>query len=153
MDKNICNICKIRAYIQCDLCEAGVFFCSRGHLNSHKIKLHNALQKISNNTGTAISVINRKQMNEEERHKNTHNTQSIVKYISNIKNKFYFNNIGHDAQIDLRKLFEYIQNLKNEIESKFLNNNYIDAILTINKCLSVSNKFYQEDHLFVIDII
>ncbi len=59
-------------------------------------------------------------------------------------------NKASEAQIDLRKLFEHIQNLKNEIEIKISNKNYVDAILTINKCLSISNKFYQEDHLFVI---
>ncbi len=77
MDKNICNICKIRAYIQCDLCEAGVFFCSRGHLNSHKIKMHDALQNISNKTGTAASVILRKQKNEDARYKHTPNNHRI----------------------------------------------------------------------------
>jgi len=80
MDKNICNICKIRAYIECDLCEAGVFFCSRGHLNSHKIKMHDALQNISSCTGTAASVINRKQKNEDARQKHTHNNHRIFNF-------------------------------------------------------------------------
>ena len=65
MDKNICNICKIRAYIQCDLCDSGVFFCSRGHLNSHKIKIHNALQNISTN----ISITNKNNTNDKSSYK------------------------------------------------------------------------------------
>ena len=45
-----------------------------------------------------------------------------------------------------------MQNLKNEIEMKISKRNYVDAILTIRKCLGISNKFYEEDHLFVIYI-
>lgn len=37
---NKCNICKIRGYITCNLCENQVFFCSRGHLHTHQMKFH-----------------------------------------------------------------------------------------------------------------
>jgi hypothetical protein len=50
-NKNTCAICKIRAYIQCDLCETSFYFCSRGHLNTHKLRNHrlNKEEKSSNN--------------------------------------------------------------------------------------------------------
>ena len=77
MDKNICNICKIRAYIECDLCEAGVFFCSRGHLNSHKIKAHNALRNIPSN-----SFLTNKKVSEESSNNNQNNSNSKIILIS-----------------------------------------------------------------------
>ncbi len=57
MDKNNCNICRIRAYITCDECKNLTYFCSRGHLNAHKLKIHSnekktkyPLNNIENNT-------------------------------------------------------------------------------------------------------
>jgi tetratricopeptide (TPR) repeat protein len=57
------------------------------------------------------------------------------------------------AQQDLRKLFEHIQVIKVEIDSNIKSKNYLDAILLINKCLPLAKKFYQEDHLFNIEIL
>lgn len=124
MDKNNCNICKIRAYIECDQCEDSIYLCSRAHLQSHKIKYHN-----SNKTTLNISLVNtgnKQQLGEN----NTHT-------------------INRESQIDMRKLFEYIQTLKKEIENKFESNNHLEVVLLINKCLPIAKKFYQDDHIFV----
>ncbi len=122
MEKNTCNICKIRAYIQCDQCKSPLFFCSRGHLSSHKIKIH----------------LNRKDSN-----------ISSVKYKNDSDHKSTLCSLDEKSQIDLRKLFQYIQNYKKEIEIKINNKEFIDAIVLINKCIPLSKKFYQEDHASV----
>jgi hypothetical protein len=59
------------------------------------------------------------------------------------------NNNTVGSQIDLRKLFEHLQTLKNEIGCKIGEKNYVDAILVINKSLTLAKKFYPDDHHFV----
>lgn len=54
---------------------------------------------------------------------------------------------------DLRNLFEHLHNLKRDIEGKFSSKNYVECILLSNKCLGLTKKFYQEDHIFVIDLL
>jgi hypothetical protein len=116
MDKNgSCNICKRRAYIACEFCENPTYFCSRGHLHSHKLKLHNG--KSSENTSFNFTTI----QNKEEK----------------------------EPQIDMRRLFEHLQALKGDVETNIKGGNYVDAILGINKCMSIAKKFYEETHLFV----
>lgn len=129
--KNTCNICKIKAYIACDQCEAQVFFCSRGHLHSHKIKYHKFNRSDSN-----FSTLT----NEKEEKSN---------YISKTPNKY---EKIEDDQLDLRKLFEHLQNLKSSIESKLKNKEYLEAILSINKCIALSKRFYKDDDLFILEM-
>jgi hypothetical protein len=122
MEKHTCNICKIRAYIICDQCEKATYFCSRGHLHSHKLKSHsNIIQK-------QVSSVSQSPIrnNRQEQHENNDN-----------------------GNIDLRKLFEHLQNMKKEIEIKIKNKNYVEAILIINKSLPLVKKFYQDDDYFV----
>ena len=121
MDRNnTCNICKIRAYIQCDLCDKPLFFCSRGHLHTHKMKYHTKMTRSNSNSGFS-----------------TIKTNNEVSFSSRVALK--------EPQVDLRKLFEHIQTAKTEIEIKIKNQNYIEAILHITKCLPVAKKFYQDD--------
>jgi hypothetical protein len=113
-NKNTCAICKIRAYIQCDLCEKTLYFCSRGHLSTHKIRTHRP--------------------NNEKEDKNSKDHNNSNKY----------------SEYDLRKLFELIQTYKKEADLNIVKKNYVEAIMIINKCLPLSKKFYQEDHIFVL---
>ena len=43
MEVRKCNVCKLRANIKCDQCPEPIYFCSRGHLYTHKMKYHRAL--------------------------------------------------------------------------------------------------------------
>jgi hypothetical protein len=118
--ENLCNICKRRAYIACELCDDSNFFCSRGHLHSHKLKTHKG--KSSTNTSfnfTPIQTTTNKKFEENE------------------------------PQIDTRKLFEHLQRTKNEIDINIKSKNYVEAILGLNKSLAMSKKFYEEDHIVV----
>jgi hypothetical protein len=124
MDKNLCNICKRIAYIACEFCEDPLYFCSRGHLHSHKLKCHN----------------NKKSAD------NSFSSNSFVPSSNKSKHEDLKNN---EPQIDMRKLFQHLQNTKQDVEIKLKNNNFVDAILGIGKCLSLSRKFYEDDHLFV----
>jgi hypothetical protein len=127
--KNTCTICKVKAYIQCDECQHPVFFCSRGHLHSHKIKIHKNDKYTSNQNSHTVSI------SKNESHISSKQTKTQL--------------VEKEAEIDLRKLFEHLQLLKNDIEIKIRNKNYIEAILSINKCLNLGAKFYKDDHLFV----
>ena len=127
MDKNTCNICRIRAYIQCDQCDQPTYFCSRGHLYSHKMKIHKSITR--NNSITNMPNFN----------KSPHPSPSLRE--------------DSQPQVDMRKLFEYIHTMKTEIDNKMSQDNYMEAVLLINKCLPVSKKFYQEDHIFNVELI
>ncbi len=120
MDKNQCKICKLRAYILCDQCDS--YFCSRGHLHSHKIKEHKFVRSNSNSKYSSI---------------NNEKSDKLKKENTN------------ENDIDLRKLYEHLQNLKNEIDLKLKDKNFVDGILIINKALVLAKKFYKEDDLFV----
>lgn len=109
-NKNKCNICKIRACIMCEECVNPTYFCSRGHLHSHKIKSHKTIKNP----------------------KNGKNENQIV------------------DEYDLRKLFEHLQGIKKEIENKLNEQNFVEAILLINKALVLSKYFYKEDNIYVI---
>ncbi len=54
-----------------------------------------------------------------------------------------------EQKVDMRKMFEHLQNLKQDIDNKINSNNYVEAILNLNKCLNIAKKFYESDHLFV----
>ena len=140
MDKNNfnkCNICKIRGYIECNLCENKVFFCSRGHLHTHQLKYHKDKKP---NIEDIRSIQNSNFKN------NINLTQkSTDKNIENNKNsKNNFDNL------DPRKTFEQLQLAKNDIDIKIKKDKFSEAIININKLLNVSSRFYQEDHIFVI---
>lgn len=118
MDINKCAVCKIRAYIKCEQCP--LYFCSRGHLYTHKMKNHRALSA-SGARGTPGNLQYQPQ--------------------------------SQPTQVDMRKLFEHLQNTKKEIITKMHNQKFNEAIDLINKSLSVSRKFYQEDHPYHIELI
>ena len=146
MDKNSCQICKIRAYIACDICEDPIYFCSRGHLHSHNLKVHRMTRSNSNST---FNTIRTNQNNNNNTSLNNHkNDSSIIKNKSNTNTNL--DRVDNNtSQIDLRKLFAHLQNYKTEIEIQIKDKNYAAAISNINKCLSMSKKFYQENDLFV----
>jgi hypothetical protein len=121
MDNNSCSICKRRAYIVCELCDDPIYLCSRGHLHSHKLKYHNGRK--STDTNLNITITN--------------------------PNKNIIEDKPNQPQIDMRRLFEHIQSLKTNIDIKININNYVEAILDINKCISLGIGFYGEDHQFV----
>lgn len=129
--RNKCNICKIRAYIECDQCDSPVFFCSRGHLHSHKIKVHN-FHMTRSNSNSAFNTIKTRNQNEI-----SFSNRSQIK----------------EQQPDLRKLFEHLQSLKSEIEQQIQSKKFVEAILIINKCLPLAKKFYQEDHIFNVELL
>jgi len=58
-------------------------------------------------------------------------------------------NIAQNPQIDIRKLFETLQKLKIEIDQNIDKKNFIEAILLIQKSLSLSKNFYQPEDKFV----
>jgi len=134
MDKfnyNKCHICKIRGYIECNLCENPLFFCSRGHLHTHQQKFHKEKKNNNfNNDGT-----------------NNHSNKNQGKYSEDIDIKNAYNSN------DPRKVFEQLQKAKMDIECKIKENRFSEAMININKLLNFSEKFYQEDHLFVSLII
>ena len=121
-NKNNCNICKIRAYITCDDCQGNnksTYFCSKLHLNMHIRKIHDP-----NN--------------------NNNNLEQKPE-----KSKKIIENINPNPQIDIRKLFENLQKLKLEIDQNIDKKNYVEAILLMNKSLSLSKNFYQPEDMFV----
>lgn len=63
-----------------------------------------------------------------------------------------YNISGKDEQ-DLRRLFESIHQMKRDLEAKFSEGQFVECILIINKSLSIAKKFYQEDHIFIVDLI
>ncbi len=133
MDKynfNKCKICKIRGYIECNLCDNQVFFCSRGHLHTHQQKYHKDNKQILNYTDGLNC--------------NSNN-------ISEAKNKKIFEQeikINFNSN-DPRKVFEQLQKAKMDVELKIKENKFSEAIIDINKLLYVSAKFYEENHIFV----
>ncbi len=126
-NKNNCNICKIRAYITCDEClknNKSTYFCSKLHLNMHFRKLHDS------NPNTSIH-------DNKIQEKNRKSTENLT-------------NNPNPPQVDIRKLFENLQKLKLEIDYNIDKKNFVDAILLINKSLSMARNFYQPDEMFVI---
>ncbi len=126
-----CNICKIRGYIACTLCENQVFFCSRGHLHTHQLKFHkekrqNPNSSEANRNATYYGALEPK-------------SSKIVDELD--KSNLYVN--------DPRRAFEQLHKAKIDIEGKISENRFSEAIIHINKLLNASTKFYQEDHLFV----
>ena len=122
-NKNNCNICKIRAYITCDECQKtnkSTYFCSKLHLNMHIRKTH------ENNNNNVITL---------------EKSQEKIKKTNE--------NIAQNPQIDIRKLFETLQKLKIEIDQNIDKKNFIEAILLIQKSLSLSKNFYQSEDKFV----
>jgi hypothetical protein len=68
------------------------------------------------------------------------------------KNKKSTENLSNNPntpQVDIRKLFENLQKLKMEIDYNIDKKNFVDAILLINKSLSMAKNFYQPDEMFV----
>ena len=127
-NKNNCNVCKIRAYITCEECQRtnkSTYFCSKLHLNMHIRKVH---ESGSNN----ISVVDNKS---QEKIRKTNENVSVHN--------------PNPPQIDIRKLFENLQKLKIEIDQNIDKKNFVDAILLINKSLSMSKNFYQPEDMFV----
>ena len=124
-NKNNCNICKIRAYITCEECQRSnrsTYFCSKLHLNMHIRKIHD----------------------------NSHNNNvQVVEQKSQEKIKKTNENVNQNPQIDIRKLFENLQNLKIEIDQNIDKKNFVEAILLINKSLALSKNFYQPEDKFV----
>ena len=57
--------------------------------------------------------------------------------------------INPNPQIDIRKLFENLQRLKQEIDQNIDKKNHVEAILLINKSLLLSKNFYQPEDMFV----
>ncbi len=128
---NKCNICKIRGYIACTLCENKIFFCSRGHLHTHQLKFHK-----ENRHNPSI--------NDD---KNNTNFVGISDSKTNKKlEEFDKSNLNLN---DPRKAFEQLHNAKIDIEVKIGENKFSEAVININKLLNAAAKFYQEDHLFV----
>lgn len=125
MDRNtnICNICKIRAYIRCDQCSEPFYFCSRGHLFTHKTKYHRA------SSASNLQV----------------NSQRELPSQTKVSNQ------PQQPPIDTKKLFEHLQSMRQEIINKMTNRKYQEAISLSNNCLSLSRKFYQEDDPFVFN--
>ena len=132
-DENIknptCIICNMKASIQCQLCEEA-FFCSRNHFTHHEIKFH--MDKNKSKSKSKLKDANFKSV------------KSIV--IKDAIPKV-------DEDYDLKQLFEQTHQLKKESEVKFSEGKYVECIFLINKTLSLSKKFYQDDHLFIIDLI
>lgn len=54
---------------------------------------------------------------------------------------------------DPRKNFEQLQMGKLEIDQKIRNGRFSEAMININKLLTISCKFYQEDHIFVKEFL
>lgn len=126
-----CNICKIRGYIECSQCEDEIYFCSRGHLHTHQLKYH-------------------KQINKEEKNNIIERNAYCYKNSKNFNsNQNLENNKYNDNNIDPRKQFEMLQNLKNDIDNKIKDNRISEAMISINKLLNTSSRFYPNDHLFV----
>ena len=138
-----CGICKIRGTIKCEQCPNPTFFCSRGHLFTHKNKYHRAM---------SANAINRKvpQM-QSPNYVNSQYSQILPRSPSTSSTQVQkeFSN----QNVDMRQLFEHLQNTKKEIIIKMNNQKYKEAIDLINKALGLSRKFYQEDHPFNIELI
>ena len=133
MDKynfNKCNICKIRGYITCTLCENKVFFCSRGHLHTHQLKFHKENRQNVNNL-EAVDYVSY----------STYEPKSNKKIEDLNKNNLNSN--------DPRKVFEQLHKAKIDIEGEIGENKFSEAIINIKKLLNATAKFYQEDNLFV----
>ena len=60
---------------------------------------------------------------------------------------------SNNNQIDLRKLYEYQNNLKNEILNKMSIQDYSSAISLINKYINTSKQFNQEDSPIYIEML
>ena len=92
METKKCNICKIRAYIKCEQCPNPVYFCSRGHLYSHKIKNHRALsatkRQVHNNEMSNyienIPMSSKSKMSYNSNHTGQQNSFPINTYNSNM---------------------------------------------------------------------
>ena len=141
MDKynfNKCNICKIRGYIECNLCENQIFFCSRGHLHTHQLKFHKNNMSNINNTDDPCKNNSNYDM------KSNRKLGKIC-----VENSDDNDNKNMSSSTDPRKVFEQLQNAKLDIENKIKDNRFSEAMININKLLNVSSKFYQDDHLFV----
>ena len=50
-------------------------------------------------------------------------------------------------------MFEQLQNMKRDVVNKMTNQKYSEGIVQMNKCLSLSRQFYQEDHPFNIELL
>ena len=88
METKKCNICKIRAYIKCEQCSTPTYFCSRGHLYSHKMKCHRAM------------------------------SANHLKKTTSPQQQGYIapqQPTPQSQQVDMRKLFEHLQSTKKEI--------------------------------------
>lgn len=160
MEAKKCNICKIRAYIKCDQCEQPIFFCSRGHLYSHKMKYHRAISSSkranSNNITRTHNNMNftnyntKTNTNTNTYFSNSNTNGNIAEYIESNQN---FQPQQKNPELDYRKLFEHLQDVKKEIITKMANHKFEEAIGQIQKSLSISRKFYQEDHPYNIELL
>lgn len=173
-DMRFCNICGNKGIISCQECQ-NMFFCSKIHLNDHLKESHFKRSKL-NNSNKTNNNINKDSNNRSISKKRSKSKDTIKKPINvnekntvtsnnnyNNNNRLHepiitFNNNINQAslsqeELDLRKLFENIHTLKKEIDTKFSQGQYVECILTINKSLSLAKKFYQEDHVFIIDLI
>ena len=128
METKKCNICKIRAYIKCEQCSIPTYFCSRGHLYSHKMKTHRAMS--ANNLSKPRAP---------------QQGQGYISPQSQIPSQ--------PPQVDMRKLYEHLQNTKKEIINKMTSFKFNEAIELLIKSLNLSRKFYQEDHPFNIELL
>ena len=127
MQNERCKVCKKKAsQIFCKLCENQSFFCSTGHYNFHMRKTH--------------------PKRSPSRQKDLDSIHAIDNYLSYSKHK-------KEPEVDMRRLFEHIQELKQEIDINIDKYDYVEAIMNITKCLTLSKKFYAEDHLFNLELL
>ncbi len=138
---NTCEICNSKATTNCDICLDNIkYFCSKQHLLLHKKQEYKQHSKSRSKSPS---------------HK--FNKNSKINNIVTIKD---YDDVEPQPQKeiskeeqDLRRLFEQVHSMKKEIEIKFTQGNYVECILLSNKCLVLSKKFYQEDHIFIVELL
>ena len=83
----------------------------------------------------------------------THRSNSVsnnLKIKNNLENNQYENDINSQ---DLRKIYEYQNNLKKEILNKMSTQDYSSAISLINKFINTSKEFNQEENPLHIEML
>ena len=138
---NTCEICNCKATFNCDSCvENNKYFCSKQHLLLHKKQEHKQFSKSRSKSPSHKYNKNSKM-----------NNIAIIKDNDEVEPQPQ-KEISKEEQ-DLRRLFEQVHSMKKEIEIKFNEGNYVECILLCNKCLVLSKKFYQEDHIFIVELL
>ena len=158
---NLCGICNIKATIYCDKCDDPTFYCSKPHLNMHNSKVHDIYNKEekkskSKDKKDKLSSVNLPTFQSKPIKENSTSINNLLNNNNSTTGK-QVNQINHQNLVkeekDLRKLFEHIHNLRKTIDEKFNIGDYTEAIILINKSLPIAKKFYQEDHIFIIDLV